>query len=153
VHARIRASRLDERRADAEVAERRGVDAACDVADLVEGRLELVAEDVELGDASEPEVDEAEVDPQRDQLLLRAVVEIALDPAPLVDRRRRRLLLRDAQLLEDRLALSPEARGLDAQANRRGGGVDELRILVERSVVHEHRLRRVGGPERAPGPS
>jgi hypothetical protein len=77
-----------QRRRQSLVGQQRGVDPACQGAQVVERRMEPGAELArQLQDAvSVPSVvlQQAELDCQRDKLLLRAVVQVPLDPVPLL---------------------------------------------------------------------
>ena len=84
----------------------------------------------------------SELQRQRDEALLGAVVQVALDPAPLGVRRGDQPLPRRLQLGEPGVRLRLEEPVL--QRDRRGAddGLDELGVVVERTVVHERGDRR-----------
>ena len=100
-----------------------------------ERRVDVAPEFVEhrlrtSGVGTEDPLGDAQLHPQRDQSLLRAVVEVALDtPTRRVDggdgsrtRRRHRGL---------------EAIRLESDRRRRGDGVEQLRVVEQRRVVRE----------------
>ena len=80
--AAIRPSRLRQRGSEPEVAEDGRVGAVGDRPDLVQRLLEPQTHLLELLVPAQTLAGAIEVDPERDQLLLRAVVQVALDPAP-----------------------------------------------------------------------
>ena len=79
----------------------------------------------------------AQLKRQRDQPLLRAVVEIALDPAPRLvarsDDSRPRLL----NLQQLRPCLGLQARVLQCEVRRRAGRLEEPRLLSQGRIVHD----------------
>ena len=90
-----------------------------------------------------------------DEPLLRAVVEVALEPPPLGVAGGDDALARGAQLGEPVLGLGLQPRVVERDRGRGGDGLDELRIVVERRVVDEHpraRGRRARSACRAVAP-
>ena len=109
----------------------------------VERRGDLPARPVDplarLGVAAEVAAEHAELERERDEPLLRAVVEIALQAAALVVPRLDDPLARAAQLLEPRPQLHVQARVLERDAGRGAHGAEELGLVVERRVVQQDR--------------
>ena len=142
----LRGQRLERAREPA-LREDSRVDAVRELAQLLDRDLELVGRRreqlVDLGVCFRAELAlrAPELERQRHEPLLRAVMEIALDPAALLVRRgddaRPRLLHR----LELRPDLGMEARVHEREARRGGDRLDELRLLAQRRVVDEHGQR------------
>ena len=86
---------------------------------------------------ADPRAEEAQLHRDRDEPLLRAVVEVALEAAALGVARGDEALARGAQLREAGLGLGLQV--LVLERDRGGGrhGLDELRVVVERGVVDE----------------
>ncbi len=124
------------------------VDAARDALELVECLVELSLEllDDRLLLRRELLAREAEMHPQGDEPLLRGVVQIASDPAPLRIRGGERASLGGAQL-----PLEPA--GLDREQGCHPGRVDELGILRKRLVCVERRHRDAVACDLLPLPS
>ena len=94
---------------------------------------------------------ELEVNPQRDELLLHAVVEVTLDLPPLGRRGRDEPPLRRAQRPDGVEQILLETPVLEGQQRRDSDRVDELRILAENRVVHDGEDASLAVTERAPG--
>ena len=122
--------------------QQRGVDAAREPADLVQRPIDLAAElgleRRRTGRVGGPElVHELELHPQRDQPLLGAIMEVALDPLPLDIGGGQDPCLGAAQLAHGGAELRVEPLLIEHQQRRRPGGVDELGALAERGIVHD----------------
>ncbi len=125
-----------------------GMDAARELAQLRHRVLQLVdrlrrarprLQDPTLG--AEPQLRRAQLERERDEALLGAVVDVPLDPAALLvpggDDSRARLL----HLRELRAELGREARVLERQAGGHARRVEEPRVVAQAWVVHERRDR------------
>ena len=84
-------------------------------------------------------LDHAQLEGHGHEPLLRAVVEVALEPPPLRVACGDEALARGAELGEPILALRLEPRVVERDRGRGRDGVHQLRIVVERPVVDEHR--------------
>ena len=100
----------------------------------------------------------AELERERDQPLLGAVVEVALQPLPLLLSRLDHPPARAAQLLEAGLQLDVQPAVLERDGGRRADRVEQLGLVVERGVVHQRRhvlpsrsIRVVARPSPASG--
>ena len=123
--------------------EDRRVDAARERPQLVEGvdhlgvRLGEELVDRRRAAVGEPAAGELEREPDPEQPLLRAVVEVALEAAPLgvacLDDPR----ARGAHLRELGAQLGLQARVLEREARRGADRLDELRVVEQRGVVDE----------------
>ena len=120
------------------------MDAARELAQLLERLRELVARRRRqplrrAGSVADAAVDHPELQRHRDEPLLRAVVEVALQPPAFGVAGGDDALARRPELGEPILGLRLQPRVVERD---RGGGrdrLDELRIVVERRVVDEHR--------------
>ena len=92
-----------------------------------------------------------QVERQRDELLLGAVVEVALDPAAGVVGGLDDAHARDAQLLDAGAQVGLQALVVDRQRGAGGGGVDELRPGVELGVVDDRGDAAAVALDRGPG--
>ena len=119
--------------------------AARELAQLGDGDLQLRdgsgedALDIRVDTAAEPALGRAQVERERDEPLLGAVVDVPLDPAPLLVPRGDDAPARLLHLHELRAHLRVQARVLEREPSRRRGGLEELRLVVERAVVDDHR--------------
>ena len=127
------------------------MDAARELAQLGERDRELLADLVDR--AGEPGVDQPrlehpQVERERDELLLGAVVQVALDPAARVVGGLDDPQPRDPQLLDPRAQLGLQALVVDRERGGGRGRGDELRRGVELGVVDDRRdaARRRGRP-------
>ena len=101
----------------------------------------------------QPHPQHAQLQRERDELLLGAVVQVALDPAA-----RRVAGLHDpqarhAQLLHARLQVGLQTLVVERQRSGRGGGRDQLRGRVERGVVDDRGDAPAVAVDRGPGPA
>ena len=141
-HRRTRRQRF-ERRGEA-VVERGRVDAARELAQLLERVGELVArgrrELLRLGGVA-PDVgaEHPQLERERDEPLLGAVVQVALEPAALGVAGRDDALARRLHLGEPGLRLRQEALVLEGHRRRGAHRLDHLRVVVERRVVDDRR--------------
>ena len=133
------------------------MDAARELPQLGQRDRELLADLVDGAGqpaVTQPRLEHPQVQRERDELLLRAVVQVALDPPPRVVRRLDDPQPRDPQLLHPRAQLGLQALVVDRERGGGGGRGDELRRRVELRVVddrrHAHALVLHRGP-RAPG--
>ena len=145
---------LAERRVEAVVGEERRIDA-------VRGRAEVVERIVEVRrELCEPAVERAvvcevagelELDSQRDELLLHAVMEIPLDLAPFRRGGSHEPPLRRAQRVHrvEQIVFQPAI--LERQERGGSDGLDELGIVAQRVVVDERQNLGLAVPEHAPG--
>ena len=83
-------------------------------------------------------LDHPQLERDGDEPLLRAVVEVALQPPPFRVAGGDDALARGAQLREPVLGLGLQPRVVERDRGRGGDGLHELRIVVERRVVDEH---------------
>ena len=118
-------------------------------AQLLDRDLELVSRrreelvDLGVGLHAELSLSAPELERQRHEALLRAVMEISLDPPALLVRRgddARARLLDGVELRPD---LGMEAGVHEREARRGGDRLDELRLIAKRRVVDEHGQRLV----------
>jgi len=136
-----------ERCREALLGEDRRVHAPRELTELVNGRLELVdrgreqAVDLGIGVFAGPALGNAELEGQRNQPLLGAVMQIALDPAPLVVRRRDDTPARLLHLLKLRPHLRLEAGILEREPGGGTGRPNELGLVEQRRVMDEYRDR------------
>ena len=107
----------------------------------------------QLGVLLEPGAQQAQVERERDELLLGAVVQVALDLAAGVVGRLDDPAPRVAQLLEPGPQVGLQALVVDRQRGSRGRGVHELGRGVELGVVHDRRHPRALALDRRPGAS
>ena len=135
---------LDEhvdRRHEAVVGQHGRVDAARELAQLRERGSELVGQLLngvgQLGLVLEPGTQQPEVERERDELLLGAVVQVALDLAAGVVGGLDDPAARVAELLQPRAQVGLQPLVVDRQRRGRSGGVDELGRGVELRVVHD----------------
>src|SRR3954447_9803120 len=113
------------------------MDAARELAQLLQRALQLAARCVEEPRrrgrvAVELALREAELERQRDQPLLRAVVEIALEPAALAHRHLDQPGPRALQPPPPRAQLGLEPLVLELERRRRGRRADEARVVTQR---------------------
>ena len=80
-----------------------------------------------------------ELERERDQPLLGAVVEVALEPLALLLAGLDHALARALELLQLRLELDLQAPVLERDPRRRADRLQQLRLIVERGVVDEGR--------------
>ena len=119
------------------------MDAAGELAQLLERGVELLAGAVEqrlggLGVLAQAAARQAHVEGHRDQPLLGAVVQVALQAPALLQADAEHPLARRAQLLDLRAQLGVEALVLERQRGGRADRVDVAPLLVEQDgVVHE----------------
>ena len=85
---------------------------------------------------------ELELDPQRHQPLLGAVVQVALDPSALSFRAGSQARARELQLAQRRLGLGREPLVLEHDSGHRDTGLDQLRACAEAGVVDDRRHDR-----------
>jgi hypothetical protein len=119
------------------------VNATGQLAELLDGNLHLVgscgeqALDVRVGATVEVALGSLQIECERDQSLLRAVMEIALDSAALLvaggDDACTRLL--DLDELGLQLRLQPGV--LERESCSRGSRVDQLRLVAKRRIVDQ----------------
>ena len=81
--------------------------------------------------APQAALSELELQRERDEALLGAVVEVALEPASLGVARRHQPLARGAQLREPGLGLRVQVRVLERDRGCGADRLDQLRVLVE----------------------
>ena len=120
------------------------MDAACQLAQLLEGLVHLLARgrdqpDGFLGVDLDPVLGEAERDRQRHQPLLRAVVEVALDPPPRGVPGLDQPGARSGELLDARLELRVQTLALQRDVGGGANDLQQLRLVVQRRVVDERR--------------
>ncbi|MFN8233033.1 MAG: hypothetical protein U0V56_06065 [Actinomycetota bacterium] len=128
-----------ERRRQPAIGQQRRVDAAGQVAQVLEGRRRLVAD---LGEqraspfriALDQSVGELQLDRERDQLLLRAVVDVALQASSLVVLGLHDALLRGLQLRQPRLQVLGETHVPQHQAGL-GREVDDQLLVGRRDRI------------------
>ena len=94
---------------------------------------------VRVDPAAEPALGRAQIERERDEPLLGAVVDVPLDPAPLLVARGDDAPARLLHLHELRAHLGVQTRVLQREPRRRRGGLEKLRLVVERPVVDDHR--------------
>ncbi len=83
-----------------------------------------------------------ELERERDEPLLGAVVEVALDPAALlVARPRRSARATPATLVELCAELRLQARVLECESGRRAGRLDQLGLVAQARIVDDRRER------------
>ena len=115
------------------------MDPAGELAQLVQARLELRARGVEqrreLRVARRAPPRDPELRAERDHPRLRAVVQVALEPAPLVVAGAHEPRARRAQLLDPRPQLRGEALVLERERRRGARRADELGLVGERGIV------------------
>ena len=102
----------------------------------------------------EPLRGELELDPQRDEPLLRTVVQVALDPAALVVRRGLDARARLAHLLQQRRRLGREAVVVQRHQRVRRRGGDEGRVLASAAswtIVRDEAITVANLGQAAPG--
>ena len=112
------------------------MDPACELSqllqrlgELVDGRADqLLRERWVFADAA---LDHPQLQRDRDESLLRAVVQVALEPAPLCVAGGDDALARGAQLGELALGLRLQPRVVERDRGRGGDGLHELGIVVE----------------------
>ena len=120
------------------------MDAVGERAQLFDRDLELVCRrreqlvDLGVGLPAELSLSASELERQRHQPLLCAVVEVALDPAPLLVGRGGDAGTRLLDGVELRSNLGMEARIHEREARRGGDRLDELRLVTKSRVVDEH---------------
>ena len=130
-----------------------------EVAELLQNLLELLADVVESlrGLWIREFAGQADSDAECDQMLLRPVMEVALDLSALGVARGHDACTRCAELCVRRLELGRHATVLDRQQQRLTRSRDELRVGVQSRVVHDHghgfavprdRSRRLAGRRR-----
>ena len=90
-----------------------------------------------VGVVADPVLQQAQLQRDRHQPLLRAVVQVALEPPALGVAGGDDPLARCLQLVEPHVGLGQEALVLERDGRRRAGGLEQLGILVERGVVDE----------------
>ena len=142
---------------EAVVGEHGGMDAARELAQLRERDGELVAELVDGGGrlrvVAQPRAQQPQVERERDELLLGAVVQVALDLAAGVVGGLDDPPARVAQLLQPRAQVGLQALVVERQRGGRRGRVHQLRRRVQLGVVHDRRdavaLALDGGPRAA----
>src|SRR4051812_7762460 len=105
-----------------------------ELAQLVERRFELAAQPIELGGGDDlavvhPLREQPELEPDRHQPLLRAVVEIALYSSSLCPSGRRHAALRGLQLVHQRLQLALSQRSFLRAAARLAGDGSKARAV------------------------
>ena len=132
-------------------AEHRRVQAARDVAQLLERERDLASRPTRAGacasgSPSSMLLEQAELERERDQPLLGAVVEVALEPLALLLSGLDHAPARAPQLLEPRLQLGLQARVLERDRGGRADRIEQLRLVVQRRVVDQ---RRHGAPSRS----
>ena len=96
---------------------------------------------------ADPPLDQRELQGERDQPLLGAVVQVALDAAPLGVGGGDDALARGLQLGQPRVDLGVQLPVLQRDPGRHADGLDELGVVVERPVVDQHGDR---APRRGP---
>ena len=119
------------------------MDAARELAQLRERVRELVArgrhELLRGGVVADAVLQQPELQRDPDEALLRAVVQVALEPPPLRVAGRDDPLARGLQLDHPGLRLGVQVLVLERDRGRRGDGLHELRVVVERRVVDQRR--------------
>ena len=135
-----------QRRPEPAIGEHRRMDPARELAQLADRLVEVLRRAVEqlpgrLRIVVHARARQPQAQRERDEPLLRAVVQVALDLAPrrvgaLDDPR-----ARGAQLGDGRAQLRRQPLVLQRQRGRAADGVHELGLLGQRRVVHEHRDR------------
>ena len=124
------------------VGEHRRVDAVRERTQLVERLVHLVLElaqalDAALGIPPDDLLRQLELDPQRDEPLLGAVVQVALDPAPLVLGAGRDAGARELELAHRRLGLGGQPLVLEHHGGHRGARLEQLGPLEQPFVVDD----------------
>ncbi len=118
---------------------------ACHVAELVEGDRDLPSRLLDPSPGARVVVHAAseapELEREGDQPLLGAVVEIALEPGALPLTGLEHAPARAPQLFEARLELGVQLPVLERQPRRSADGLEQLRLVAERPVVHQGRDR------------
>ena len=129
------------------------MDAARELAQLAQRELELLRDLLDHRDGGgivEARLEQVQVQREPDELLLGAVVQVALQAPARGVARLDDAQPRDPQLLDARAEVRLEALVVDGKPGRRGGGVHELGPRVHRRVVDDrgHRLAVAlnGGP-------
>ena len=120
------------------------MDAARELAQLLQRVRELVArgghELLGLGGiAADVRADHPQLQRERDEPLLRAVVQVALEPAALGVAGRDDALARRLHLGEPGLGLREQTLVLQRHRRRGADRLDHLRVVVERRVVDDRR--------------
>src|SRR5262245_9359678 len=117
------------------------MDTPGDVAELFERASDLSPRLIEtstrLGIAAQPLLEQAELERERDQPLLCAVVEIAFQALPLFLARRKHACPRASELFEPRLQLGVQACVLERNAGSSSDRVEKLALVVECRIVEQ----------------
>ena len=130
------------------------MDAARELAQLRERDRELLADLVDgarQAGVAQPRLEHPQVQGERDELLLGAVVEVALDPPAGVVGGLDDPQPRDPQLLHPRAQLGLQALVVDRQRGGARGRGDELGRGVELGVVDDRRQAHAAAVDRGPG--
>ena len=111
-----------------------------EVAELFQNLVELLADVVESlrGLWIRELAGQADSDAECGQVLLRSVMEVALDPSALSVARGDDACTRCAELRAHRVELSRQATVLDGEQERLTRGCDELRVGIQSGVVPDH---------------
>src|SRR5262245_1229696 len=131
---------MPERGGEAALAQHRRIDALRESAEVVDGRGRVIGDLVELGGelvVVDPLAEEAELDLDRHQPLLGAVVEIALDLAPLGFPGGDDSLSRSPKLVDLRPELVLETPAFQREQDGLPGRLNEFGIGLERSIVND----------------
>ena len=150
-HRRPLGERVD-RRGEPAVGEDRGMDAARELAQLRQRARQPLRQLVDRR-VLQPRLEHPQVQRERDELLLRAVVQVALDPAPRGVAGRHDPRPREPQLLQPRLQIRAQALVVQRQRGGRRGGLHQLLARVQRGVVDDRREPPAVALHRRPGPS
>ena len=117
----------------------------CDGAELLEGRRHLppglIEPPAQVGVAGHLRLQQAQLERQCDESLLRAVVEVALQSLPLLLASLDDPGARASDLLQTRVQLGVEPRVLERDRGGGAHGIQQLRLVEQRGVVHERRDR------------
>jgi hypothetical protein len=142
-HGASRSDRL-ERRTEAAIAQDRRMDPARELAQLLERLVELLAhlDDVLrgcVGIGMDLRFDQTQVERDRDEPLLGAVMEIPLESAALGVAGRHDASARLAQIVHVRLQLGVEAAVLESQSGGRSHRLEQLGGVAKRRIVDDRR--------------
>src|SRR3954452_17011720 len=118
------------------------MDAPRELAELLQRALQLAPRGVEQprgggGIRRELALRQAELERERDEPLLGAVEEVALEPPALAHRDLDEPRARGLQLLDPGAQLGLEALVLELQRGRGGRGAHETRVVAQRGVVED----------------
>ena len=155
-HGRPR-NKLLERDFESVTADDRRMKAAGDLAQLGERVRDLAASPVDAGPdfriVAQPRTEHAEIEGERDQPLLRTVVEVALEQLPLSLCRLDDPRPGPSQLLEPGSELRVQPGVLERDSGRRPDRVEQLGLLLQRRIVDQRGHMRAAEVDRRRGPA